>query len=234
MLLMKRVQGSLLPRLSMMISILLFLSVFLLPSLPSTYSSPLPFQDPMSATPRTGPLSIGVVLAYYTELDGVIDEAELTKHYKAQPERYLTWASAGSATPTVTVFFHPLGIAERDGTACRPHPGLLFDEVDGFTSSAYQAKEFNILTTTGCSGSCASSASGIECTSFYDVDALRACDTASSTVLCQTTFIHEALHALGLGYHANGVQCSSVDLADEATTWRDCEFKEYGGVMVST
>ena len=38
------------------------------------------------------------------------------------------------------------------------------------------------------------------------------------------------LHALGLGYHANGVQCTADEIADyPTTTWRDCEQKEYGG-----
>jgi hypothetical protein len=49
--------------------------------------------------------------------------------------------------------------------------------------------------------------------------------------LCDTTEIHELLHAIGLKYHSGGYKCKQSDYDDSTTTWRLCEYKDYGGVF---
>ena len=191
-----------------------------------TIAADLPFSAPLASTPRTGTQKIGLVFAYYFEftLDSATEEL-LAAHYKDQIAVYMDWASDSKMNLDVHIFFHPLSLAEKDADgSCRSHPGLLFDDVAGFNATSFDAKEFNVLTTLGCSGSCASGAEGIECTTMYDQSALTACNASSATTLCERTFVHELLHALGLGYHANMYECTADD-----TTWRECTNVEYGG-----
>jgi len=199
---------------------------------PFSLSNQLSFYSPISSTPRTGTQNIGLVLAYYDELtmDSQLQDLYLS-HYSTQPNAYFDWASHNLMDLSVDVFFHSLSLPERDADGnCRSHPGLQFSEVTGFDTEAYDAMEFLVLTTDGCSGPCASGEGGIECTKMHQLSALQSCDTASVTTLCQPTYVHELLHALGLGYHAGMYECSQEEIdAFPETTWRDCTNVEYGG-----
>eukprot|EP00518_Triparma_eleuthera_P018276 CAMPEP_0197559814 /NCGR_PEP_ID=MMETSP1320-20131121/21932_1 /TAXON_ID=91990 /ORGANISM="Bolidomonas sp., Strain RCC2347" /LENGTH=554 /DNA_ID=CAMNT_0043121299 /DNA_START=225 /DNA_END=1886 /DNA_ORIENTATION=- len=163
-------------------------------------------------------------------MDASLEEM-FTAHYSTQTSAYFDWASFGSMDLSVDIFFHPLSLSERDTDGnCRSHPGLDFSGVAGFDADSYDVREFNVLMTEGCSGPCASGVGGIECTTMHSTEALESCDTASSTTLCQPTFVHEILHALGLGYHADMYECSQEEIDDfPQTTWRDCTNVEYGG-----
>ena len=52
----------------------------------------------------------------------------------------------------------------------------------------------------------------------------------SLTPVCDPVFIHETLHALGLGYHQGGYKCTASDIKSKKP-WRECPYVEYGGVL---
>ena len=90
-------------------------------------------------------------------------------------------------------------------------------------------RTFMHLTNT-CTGTCESNTNGIICTQKHS--SVTACaDADSTTELCDTTEIHELLHAIGLKYHSGGYKCKQSDYDDSTTTWRLCEYKDYGGVF---
>jgi len=126
----------------------------------------LPFYVPLESTPRTGVQKVAKVFAYYTDLSiSDVDLIELGELYIHQVNRYFDWASAGAIDLQTTIFMHPMGIAEKDDAGeCRDHPGAVFSEVAGLTASDFDVLDFTMLTVTGCYGSCASGADGIECT----------------------------------------------------------------------
>mmetsp|Transcript_6441 Transcript_6441/g.25791 ORF Transcript_6441/g.25791 Transcript_6441/m.25791 type:complete len:1211 (-) Transcript_6441:2827-6459(-) len=186
--------------------------------------------------------------------DVTVDEAKLTKVFKTQTEAYFAWASYGNLTLNVSVFFHQLNSNEKDDDgACNPHPDA--SAVDGVGYSPWHAsadfeevynsyagdpgtnrnsgrkhmRTFMHLTNT-CTGTCESNTNGIICTQPYS--SVTACaDADSTTELCDTTEIHELLHAIGLKYHSGGYKCKQSDYDDSTTTWRLCEYKDYGGVF---
>ena len=186
--------------------------------------------------------------------DVTVDEAKLTKVFKTQTEAYFAWASYGALTLNVSVFFHQLGSNEKDANgACNPHPDASaadgvhynpwdasadFQEVyDSYAgdpgtnrnSGRKHMRTFMHLTNT-CTGTCESNTNGIICTQPYS--SVTACaDADSTTELCDTTEIHELLHAIGLKYHSGGYKCKQSDYDDSTTTWRLCEYKDYGGVF---
>ena len=187
--------------------------------------------------------------------DVAVDEAKLTKVFKTQTEAYFAWASYGALTLNVSVFFHQLGSNEKDDDgACNPHPDASaldsvhyspwdvsdadFEEVyDSYAgdpgtnrnSGRRHMRTFMHLTDT-CTGTCESNTNGIICTQPYS--SVTACaDADSTTELCDTTEIHELLHAIGLKYHSGGYKCKQSDYDDSTTTWRLCEYKDYGGVF---
>ena len=182
------------------------------------------------------------------------DEAKLRKVFKTQTEAYFAWASYGALTLNVSVFFHQLGSNEKDANgACNPHPDASaadgvhynpwdasadFQEVyDSYAgdpgtnrnSGRKHMRTFMHLTNT-CTGTCESNTNGIICTQKHS--SVTACaDADSTTELCDTTEIHELLHAIGLKYHSGGYKCKQSDYDDSTTTWRLCEYKDYGGVF---
>ena len=182
------------------------------------------------------------------------DKAKLTKVFKTQTEAYFAWASYGALTLNVSVFFHQLGSNEKDANgACNPHPDASatdgvhynswetsadFQEVyDSYAgdpgtnrnSGRKHMRTFMHLTNT-CTGTCESNTNGIICTQKHS--SVTACaDADSTTELCDTTEIHELLHAIGLKYHSGGYKCKQSDYDDSTTTWRLCEYKDYGGVF---
>ena len=186
--------------------------------------------------------------------DVTVDEAKLTKVFKTQTEAYFAWASYGALTLNVSVFFHQLDSNEKDDDgACNPHPDA--SAADGVDYSPWDAsadfqevydsyagdpgtnrnsgrkhmRTFMHLTNT-CTGTCESNTNGIICTQPYS--SVTACaDADSTTELCDTTEIHELLHAIGLKYHSGGYKCKQSDYDDSTTTWRLCEYKDYGGVF---
>ena len=186
--------------------------------------------------------------------DVTVDEAKLTKVFKTQTEAYFAWASYGALTLNVSVFFHQLGSNEKDANgACNPHPDASaadgvgynpwdasadFQEVyDSYAgdpgtnrnSGRKHMRTFMHLTNT-CTGTCESNTNGIICTQKHS--SVTACaDADSTTELCDTTEIHELLHAIGLKYHSGGYKCKQSDYDDSTTTWRLCEYKDYGGVF---
>ena len=186
--------------------------------------------------------------------DVAVDEAKLTKVFKTQTEAYFAWASYGALTLNVSVFFHrlPYSNEKDENGACNPHPDASaldsvhynpwdvsadFEEVynsyaDGETnrnSGRRHMRTFMHLTNT-CTGTCESNTNGIICTQPYS--SVTACaDADSTTELCDTTEIHELLHAIGLKYHSGGYKCKQSDYDDSTTTWRLCEYKDYGGVF---
>jgi len=182
------------------------------------------------------------------------DKAKLRKVFKTQTEAYFAWASYGALTLNVSVFFHQLGSNEKDANgACNPHPDASatdgvhynpwdasadFQEVyDSYAgdpgtnrnSGRKHMRTFMHLTNT-CTGTCESNTNGIICTQKHS--SVTACaDADSTTELCDTTEIHELLHAIGLKYHSGGYKCKQSDYDDSTTTWRLCEYKDYGGVF---
>jgi len=188
----------------------------------------------MAEDPRTGTIKVGVVFLYYNEF--VMNQNTkdfLTAHYKTQPEYYFDWASYGNANIDIEFFYHPLGMSEKKNNGdCRPHPGRIFDEVEGYDSSTFIVQALERLTTEGCSGGCGASLGVIECTTMYQYingDEFPLCDTSSTSNICARTFVHEVLHGLGLGYHSNGYGCTDEEIAAfPDTTWRDCDQVEYG------
>ena len=182
------------------------------------------------------------------------DEAKLTKVFKTQTEAYFAWASYGALTLNVSVFFHQLGSNEKDANgACNPHPdasatdGVHYNPWDASAdfqevynsyagdpgtnrnSGRKHMRTFMHLTNT-CTGTCESNTNGIICTQKHS--SVTACaDADSTTELCDTTEIHELLHAIGLKYHSGGYKCKQSDYDDSTTTWRLCEYKDYGGVF---
>ena len=183
-----------------------------------------------------------------------VDKAKLRKVFKTQTEAYFAWASYGALTLNVSVFFHQLGSNEKDANgACNPHPDASsadgvhynpwdasadFQEVyDSYAgdpgtnrnSGRKHMRTFMHLTNT-CTGTCESNTNGIICTQKHS--SVTACaDADSTTELCDTTEIHELLHAIGLKYHSGGYKCKQSDYDDSTTTWRLCENKDYGGVF---
>ena len=181
-------------------------------------------------------------------------KAKLTKVFKNQTEAYFAWASYGALTLNVSVFFHQLGSNEKDANgACNPHPDASTTDVVHYnpweTSADFQEvydsyagdpgtnrnsgrkhmRTFMHLTNT-CTGTCESNTNGIICTQKHS--SVTACaDADSTTELCDTTEIHELLHAIGLKYHSGGYKCKQSDYDDSTTTWRLCEYKDYGGVF---
>ena len=186
--------------------------------------------------------------------DVTVNETKLTKVFKTQTEAYFAWASYGALTLNVSVFFHQLGSNEKDANgACNPHPDASsadgvhynpwdasadFQEVyDSYAgdpgtnrnSGRKHMRTFMHLTNT-CTGTCESNTNGIICTQKHS--SVTACaDADSTTELCDTTEIHELLHAIGLKYHSGGYKCKQSDYDDSTTTWRLCEYKDYGGVF---
>ena len=182
------------------------------------------------------------------------DEAKLRKVFKTQTEAYFAWASYGALTLNVSVFFHQLGSNEKDANgACNPHPdasaadGVHYNPWDASAdfqevynsyagdpgtnrnSDRKNMRTFMHLTNT-CTGTCESNTNGIICTQKHS--SVTACaDADSTTELCDTTEIHELLHAIGLKYHSGGYKCKQSDYDDSTTTWRLCEYKDYGGVF---
>ena len=182
------------------------------------------------------------------------DKAKLTKVFKTQTEAYFAWASYGALTLNVSVFFHQLGSNEKDANgACNPHPdasatdGVHYNPWDASAdfqevynsyagdpgtnrnSGRKHMRTFMHLTNT-CTGTCESNTNGIICTQKHS--SVTACaDADSTTELCDTTEIHELLHAIGLKYHSGGYKCKQSDYDDSTTTWRLCEYKDYGGVF---
>ncbi len=182
------------------------------------------------------------------------DKAKLRKVFKTQTEAYFAWASYGALTLNVSVFFHQLGSNEKDANgACNPHPdasaadGVHYNPWDASAdfqevynsyagdpgtnrnSGRKHMRTFMHLTNT-CTGTCESNTNGIICTQKHS--SVTACaDADSTTELCDTTEIHELLHALGLKYHSGGYKCKQSDYDDSTTTWRLCEYKDYGGVF---
>ena len=182
-----------------------------------------------------------------------VDEAKLTKVFKTQTEAYFAWASYGALTLNVSVFFHQLSTNEKDANgACNPHPDASAIDGVGYNpwdvSADFQEvynsyagdpgtnrnlgrkhmRTFMHLTNT-CTGTCESNTDGIICTQPYS--SVTACDADSTTELCDTTEIHELLHAIGLKYHSGGYKCKQSDYDDSTTTWRLCEYEDYGGVF---
>ena len=187
--------------------------------------------------------------------DVAVDQAKLTKVYKTQTEAYFAWASYGTLALNVSVFFHQLGTTEKDGSTglCNPHPDASTSDGVGYNpwdasadfqevynsyagdpgtnrnSDIKHMRTFMHLTNT-CTGTCDSNTDGIICTQPYS--SVTACaDADSTTELCDTTVIHELLHAIGLKYHSGGYKCKQSDYDDSTTTWRLCEYKDYGGVF---
>ena len=186
--------------------------------------------------------------------DVTVNETKLTKVFKTQTEAYFAWASYGALTLNVSVFFHQLGSNEKDANgACNPHPDASATDVVHYnsweTSADFQEvydsyagdpgtnrnsgrkhmRTFMHLTNT-CTGTCESNTNGIICTQKHS--SVTACaDADSTTELCDTTEIHELLHAIGLKYHSGGYKCKQSDYDDSTTTWRLCEYKDYGGVF---
>ena len=186
--------------------------------------------------------------------DVTVNETKLTKVFKTQTEAYFAWASYGALTLNVSVFFHQLGSNEKDANgACNPHPdasaadGVHYNPWDASAdfqevynsyagdpgtnrnSDRKNMRTFMHLTNT-CTGTCESNTNGIICTQKHS--SVTACaDADSTTELCDTTEIHELLHAIGLKYHSGGYKCKQSDYDDSTTTWRLCEYKDYGGVF---
>ena len=75
----------------------------------------------------------------------------------------------------------------------------------------------------------ASSSGGVS-VGAKDISA-KDCDATSKERLCDRVYVHELLHTLGLGYHQNGIRCSSEEIssfgASSTESWRDCDSKEY-------
>ena len=182
------------------------------------------------------------------------DEAKLRKVFKTQTEAYFAWASYGALTLNVSVFFHQLGSNEKDANgACNPHPDAsatdgvgykpwdasadfqeVYDSYAGDPGTNRNSDRKNMRTfmhlTNTCTGTCESNTNGIICTQKHS--SVTACaDADSTTELCDTTEIHELLHAIGLKYHSGGYKCKQSDYDDSTTTWRLCEYKDYGGVF---
>ncbi len=183
-----------------------------------------------------------------------VDKAKLRKVFKTQTEAYFAWASYGALTLNVSVFFHQLGSNEKDANgACNPHPDAsaadgvhynpwdasadfqeVYDSYAGDPGTNRNSDRKNMRTfmhlTNTCTGTCESNTNGIICTQKHS--SVTACaDADSTTELCDTTEIHELLHAIGLKYHSGGYKCKQSDYDDSTTTWRLCEYKDYGGVF---
>ena len=223
-----------------MISMLkMFLPLVILFTPPKTFASDLDFLP--SQKSRVGKQKLALIFAFYEELveedssgKTTINKTLLSGLFKTQPEQYFSWSSYGLMDLEVDIYYHPLGMAERDGVgSCRDHPGLLFDDVAGLDTSLYDVKYFvDVITSTNCGGSCSSGVGGVVCTTMYFSLTAEPCNYGHPYGLCESVFIHEALHAFGLGYHQNAYQCTYNEANEMVEdSWRDCTQMEYGNVL---
>ena len=176
------------------------------------------------------------------------DAAKLTKILKTQIEAYFTWASYGTMVPSVDLYLYrsPNSELEDDGTTCKTLDAMTPNPWDGdiMLVSGDEAKyedkynSFNskknmrqvLYLTNSCVGSCESGENGISCQQKYS-NLLECTNLDSTTAACDSTGIHEMLHAIGLKYHAGGYKCTQSDYDDASITWRTCPFEDYGGVF---
>mmetsp|Transcript_2815 Transcript_2815/g.9203 ORF Transcript_2815/g.9203 Transcript_2815/m.9203 type:complete len:1167 (-) Transcript_2815:1810-5310(-) len=190
-------------------------------------------------------LTLVVVSADVALGDG--DAATLTKILKTQIEAYFTWASYGTMTPSVDLYLYQSPNSElEDGTTCKTLGAMTPDPWNEDIEHAvtgtkdYQAKYNSFISkknmrqvlylTNSCVGSCESGQNGISCQQKYS-NLLTCTNPDSTTAACDSTGIHEMLHAIGLKYHAGGYKCTQSDYDDASITWRTCPFEDYGGVF---